>query len=126
MVAAPPYGVSAWVDYASPGALGWFQREVNAVLAGSRDPVQITSYYRTPQENARSGGAYGSQHTTGTAADVQAPTVEGNLRLRNAFRARGLQAWEFRSKQTGQSYTHVQLWPASTTLRSGLYRAIYG
>lgn len=38
-------------------------------------PVIITSGYRTPEYNAKIGGAKNSQHTKGTAADIQVKGV---------------------------------------------------
>jgi uncharacterized protein YcbK (DUF882 family) len=38
-----------------------------------RQPVVVTSGYRTPTLNKRIGGARGSQHTRGEAADIYVP-----------------------------------------------------
>lgn len=38
-------------------------------------PISVTSGYRSPEVNARVGGASSSQHTLGEAADIECPGV---------------------------------------------------
>lgn len=52
-------------------------------------PVIITSGYRTPEYNAKVGGVKNSQHTKGTAADIQVkgfPANKVQKYLKNKYR----------------------------------------
>jgi hypothetical protein len=44
-------------------------------------PLAITSGYRSPEHNKRVGGASGSQHTQGIAADIAVASFDEGLRL---------------------------------------------
>lgn len=81
--------------------------ELRAVIGA---PLRVTSLYRAPADNARVGGASGSQHLDATAADV----VTLGIAYDDAW-ARVLAASAFRSK-VGQvigyaagSHLHVSL-----------------
>lgn len=46
-----------------------------------RKPIQVNSGFRSPELNARVGGALGSQHTKGQAVDITAGSREENRKL---------------------------------------------
>ena len=49
---------------------------LEAIRAHFGKPVTITSGYRTPEHNAKIGGAVKSQHMLGLAADIKIPGVK--------------------------------------------------
>lgn len=58
------------------------ERELIDVLEDIRaqfnKPVIVTSGYRTPEYNAKIGGAKNSQHTKGTAADIKVSDIQAS------------------------------------------------
>ena len=70
-------------------------------------PVVIHSTYRTPQYNAKVGGAAHSQHCYGTAADI---SVKGQTPAAVAAYARELMPdWGGVGVYAGQGFTHVDV-----------------
>ena len=70
-------------------------------------PVVIHSAYRTPQYNAKGGGAAHSQHCYGTAADI---SVRGQTPAAVAAYARELMPdWGGVGVYAGQGFTHVDV-----------------
>ena len=70
-------------------------------------PVVIHSAYRTPQYNAKVGGAAHSQHCYGTAADI---SVKGQTPAAVAAFARELMPdWGGVGVYAGQGFTHVDV-----------------
>ena len=70
-------------------------------------PVVIHSAYRTPQYNAKVGGATHSQHCYGTAADI---SVRGQTPAAVAAYARELMPdWGGVGVYAGQGFTHVDV-----------------
>lgn len=70
-------------------------------------PVVIHSAYRTPQYNAKVGGAAHSQHCYGTAADI---SVRGQTPAAVAAYARELMPdWGGVGVYAGQGFTHVDV-----------------
>ena len=62
---------------------GWLERlrdEWNKRYGEGDDPIVINSGYRSPQVNAAVGGAKGSNHLTGCAADIRVLGVEQLVR----------------------------------------------
>ena len=62
---------------------GWLERlrdEWNKRYGEGDDPIVINSGYRSPQVNAAVGGAKGSNHLTGCAADIRVAGVEQLVR----------------------------------------------
>lgn len=53
-------------------------------------PIQVNSGFRSPELNAKVGGASGSQHTKGEAADITAGSREENRKLFNLIQQLGL------------------------------------
>lgn len=81
--------------------------ELRAVVGA---PLRVTSLYRSPADNARAGGAAGSQHLDATAADV----VPVGIEYANAWeRARDAMGFRQRVGQligyAGGSHLHVSL-----------------
>ena len=70
-------------------------------------PVVIHSAYRTPQYNAKVGGAAHSQHCYGTAADI---SVKGQTPAAVAAYARELMPdWGGVGVYAGQGFTHIDV-----------------
>ena len=70
-------------------------------------PVVIHSAYRTPQYNAKVGGASHSQHCYGTAADI---SVKGQTPAAVAAYARTLMPdWGGVGVYAGQGFTHIDV-----------------
>lgn len=70
-------------------------------------PVVIHSAYRTPQYNAKVGGAAHSQHCYGTAADI---SVRGQTPAAVAAYARELMPdWGGVGVYAGQGFTHIDV-----------------
>lgn len=70
-------------------------------------PVVIHSAYRTPQYNAKVGGAAHSQHCYGTAADI---SVRGQTPAAVAAYARDLMPdWGGVGVYAGQGFTHIDV-----------------
>ena len=62
---------------------GWLEMlrdEWNRRYGEGDDPIVINSGYRSPQVNAAVGGAKGSNHLTGCAADIRVAGMEQALR----------------------------------------------
>ncbi len=62
---------------------GWLEElraRYNAKYGDGDDPIRINSGYRSPQLNRRVGGAAGSNHLTGCAADIRVLGTEQLLR----------------------------------------------
>ncbi len=62
---------------------GWLEElreRYNAKYGDGDDPIRINSGYRSPALNRRVGGAAGSNHLTGCAADIRVLGIEQLLR----------------------------------------------
>jgi len=87
---------------------------VRRVIAGAPEGTFLTSWWRSPAENARVGGAAQSQHLWAAAADLGGDFRE----IARGMRRQGLIAIE------EADHVHVQAWPAGTAHRLGLLRAL--
>ena len=70
--------VSTTLDMTRGGALG--MTEGPALGMTNEEPIRINSGYRSPQLNKKIGGAAGSNHLTGCAADIRVSGMEQALR----------------------------------------------
>lgn len=107
-LARPPAQIVYTVDRFSPGIYQTFFHRLQRALGGTR--VRITNYYRSPEHNARVGGARGSQHQIGTAIDLVFPDWRSRRSAIDALRRQGLIAVD------EGDHVHVQAWPAQTAL----------
>lgn len=104
MTAPPPAIVSLFGT--------WIQAFANAI-DGALDPfgydqgARLTSWYRSPSDNAREGGAQRSQHQLGLAVDVVFPFYTKASAIRSLRRA-GLTVIE------EADHVHVQAYVAGT------------
>ena len=100
----------------TPKALAALQALITDVIQPARHlygyPITVTSGYRSKQLNDAIGGALGSQHTKGEAADL---SCDDNTRLFNIIRSRGnfdQLIWEFGDDQQPDwlhvSYTNTR------------------
>lgn len=100
-VETPPDWIVRIVEFLSPGFYGrFFQALVNAI---GTNPIQVTSWYRTPLSNQQVGGDPFSQHLLGFALDV---VVDDPFRMRQRFRDMGL------TSVVEGDHVHVQVFPA--------------
>lgn len=74
----------------TPQAIACLHQLADNVLDPLRDaygaPIYVNSGYRCPALNRAVGGAAGSQHLTGEAADITAGSKSGNRRLYELLR----------------------------------------
>lgn len=81
-------------EYASPKIKNALKLLVDEVLDPLREkfgkPVRVNSGYRTPSENAKSGGSAKSQHMLGEAVDITAYDKAENIILWNLINEMGL------------------------------------
>ena len=89
-----------------------FLRRLGRVPVGTS--LVVTSWYRSPADNIRAKGSTDSQHLLAIAIDVDGEELE-LARFRRDCRAVGLIAVD------AGSHTHVQLLPAGTARRVGLF-----
>jgi len=94
-----------------PGLLPAF---VQVVTAAAPPGTGLSSWWRSPRENSRVGGATDSQHLWAAAADL----VGDNRAITAAMRRAGLVAVD------SGTHVHVQAWPAGAARRIGLVRAL--
>lgn len=73
------------------------------------DDTRVTSWFRTPAQNRKVGGAFDSQHLAGLAVDFVVPDEE-LLRVISGFRVVGLTA------VSEVDHLHVQAHPAGFLL----------
>lgn len=105
----PPLDLVEAVDRIYPGIWPAF---LNRLVDGVRDGrtwVQISSWYRSPNENQRVGGSRTSQHQLGLAFDL----VAGNpIALERALDRQGIVA------VVEGDHVHVQAFPAGSAARA--------
>jgi len=89
----------------------WLVPRLNHLVDSGGIP---TSWYRTPDANARAGGSLDSQHLFGFAADF-VPGATSWLLLRDQARRIGLIA------VPESDHLHVQVFPAGTLRAAGLF-----
>lgn len=107
---APPPQVFHQVERFVPGLVGAFVHRLGFV----RGVSAWTSWYRSPTENHRLGGARDSQHLWAAAVDAV-----GDLRaIEESARAAGLRPVRF------SRHVHIQAWPAGLGRRIGLPQAL--
>ena len=90
------------------GLIFEFVRRVSGTLFQGQT---LTSWYRTPDENAAVGGSGESQHLFGIGLDVSGPHLETTKQL---ARRNGLIA------VSEPSHLHLQLFPAGVLGRAGV------
>jgi len=98
----PPSSIVGGIERLAPGFWAAWGRAVAYAWQRSDGRMQVTSWYRTPSENQRVGGAPRSQHLVGVAFDV-VPVVARNA---EALRAAGFQVIN------EGDHLHAQPWPA--------------
>ena len=69
-------------------------------------PITVNSGYRSPELNRRVGGATGSQHLKGEAADITTGTAAGNLQLVEMIRKSGISFDQLIDEKHGQ-WIHI-------------------
>jgi uncharacterized protein YcbK (DUF882 family) len=82
-------------------------------------PLKINCAYRCPQRNAEVGGVVGSQHTKGTAMDIQCPKcltsgqfkwyVENTFDETGGFDAYGYYVYDGSGESYGDGFIHVDV-----------------
>lgn len=90
----------------------WFLLRMMDGLRDERGPLQVTSWWRSPEWNAQVGGHPESQHLFGLAIDL---AVENPRATADAMGFQGLHAVPY------GSYVHVQLLPPGTLRRWGWF-----
>jgi len=110
----PPAGVWQPVERFAPGSYGNF---LTRLIFGVRDidPIQATSWWRSPNENRDVGGFPESQHLLGLAVDL---VLDDKQRAVGELVDLGLTA------VNEGTHVHVQYWPAG--IASPLVRFIFG
>ena len=110
----------------TPKVLVALQALITDVIQPARNlygyPITVTSGYRSKQLNDAIGGAQGSQHTKGEAADL---SCDDNTRLFNVIRSRGnfdQLIWEFGDDQQ-PDWIHVS-YTNARALKQEVLRAI--
>lgn len=111
---SPPAQLVAAVEHYAPGVYRSFAGRVNNAVRGMN--LTFVNWYRSPEHNARVGGARGSQHQIATAVDLVFPD-----RSQRALAIRRLKAQGLIAVDEGD-HVHVQAWPANTALK--LMRAL--
>jgi hypothetical protein len=114
MISRPPTGIAYTVQLWSPGFWEKFVTQFWKAYVEFGQPVTITSWWRSPEENRRVGGHESSQHLIGSALDVAPP----DGRLAEAFRRAGFTVIEY------PTHLHVQTFPAGLARSSGLLDAV--
>lgn len=103
------------IDNTPPGeARAWLEQLAEKVLDPLREkwggPIRVTSGYRSVRLNAAVGGAKGSQHVLGQAADLTVGSREKNRDLFNLIRAGSL-PFDQLIDEKGFSWVHVSCGP---------------
>jgi hypothetical protein len=120
-VRRPPVGLTAMIERRVPGFWAIFGNAVGTAQNTLRTwgtPATVTSWWRTPESNAETGGDAHSQHLLGTAFDVVSPDVNA---AEQAFRDAGFITL-VHAVAGGALHLHVQSWPAGAAQRWGLFR----
>lgn len=113
-LAPPPLAISSQIGFWIPGIWQVFVAAANRGLAEG-GATQVTSWWRSPEENRRVGGNEESQHLLGLAFDAAAPSLP---LLAGALRSVGFVVVEERQ------HIHVQAYQAGVLGRAGFFRAL--
>ena len=110
----PPLAIASQIAVWIPGIWPVFVAAANRGLSEGR-ANQVTSWWRSPEENRRVGGNEESQHLLGLAFDASAPSLP---LLAQALRDAGFRVVEERS------HIHAQAYQAGVLGRAGFFRAL--
>ena len=80
----------------------------------SHKPIYVNSGYRSPALNKAVGGASGSMHLSGRAADITAGSAADNRRLYDLAISLGLPFYELIGEKYGFGWLHVSHCPERT------------